>query len=210
MRFLCNNLPVQDQRVQDILKTTAATVATVSYNVERLFKPPEVGPEFGDEAIASSSGEPPAKKLRTSEDTSSQENVIEYKTKMTREGTCSMTTLHCDCGVKKVSAEALKAHIEKHHDCEGGIWTGAYEGCGKVFKVGKSLRKHVRNYHLTEFLYWCKYCNYGKDQRHLVINHLFNKHTIGVQIPCSNLGCPKMFPSKFSLNEHDRYCQRGK
>ena len=43
-----------------------------------------------------------------------------------------------------------------------------------------------------------------------MINHMFTKHSMGVQLPCRNLGCDKMFPSENSLKNHERYCQVGK
>ena len=160
---------------------TSKTAAATAYNIERLFKPPEIvlpgssqgarGAEGGAEA------EPPAKKARMD----GHVDVIEHKTKMTRNGSTSMTTLHCDCGVRKNTFEDLDAHKQKYHSKEGVKWKCAYTGCTKEFKVGKSCRKHVRNDHLGEYLYWCKYCtSYGKDQRHLVINHMFTKHSTGV------------------------------
>ena len=95
-----------------------------------------------------------------------------------------------------------------------GSWKCTYKGCktecpGK--NPEKSLRKHVRNQHLNEYLYWCKYCTtYGKDQRHLVINHMLSVHGIGQQLPWGNIGCNKLFPSMQSLKEHEQFCREGK
>ena len=199
IRLLCDNMPVQDERVKEIMSATSKTAAATAYNIERLFKPSEISVPAAEGAQAA---EPLAKKMRL--DGSAE--VIEHKSKMTRDGTTSTTTLHCDCGVRKNSSEGLEAYKLKYHKGESGKWRCAYTGCNKEFKFGKSCRKHVRNDHLGEYLYWCKYCtNYGKDQRHLVINHMYTKHGMGIQIPCKNLGCDKMFPSEVSLKNHERY-----
>ena len=126
-----------------------------------------------------------------------------------------MTNLHCSCGVRKDNKKLLKEHIERHHnEDKGGEWRCGYKGCKTVCKglnPEKSLRKHVRNQHLGEWLYWCKYCtSYGKDQRHLVVNHIYRFHGLGQQLPCRNMGCQKMFPSFQPLKDHEQFCQQGK
>ena len=121
-------------------------------------------------------------------------------------------TLHCHCGVRKASKEDLEDHKKRNHS--SGSWKCGYKGCETVCfgkNPEKSLRKHVRNQHLNEYLYWCKYCTtYGKAQRHLVINHIFTVHGMGQQLPCRHIGCNKLFPSLQSLKEHEQFCREGK
>ena len=211
-RFIADSLKVQDEVIKGVVATTSRTVATLAYNLERLFKPPSPD-ELAAAAAAKESGTPPAaKRLRHS---SGDGDVIAYENAMTRDGTTTMTNLHCSCGVRKDNKKLLQEHIKKHHDEDtGGQWKCAYTGCKTVCKglnPEKSLRKHVRNQHLGEYLYWCKYCTtYGKDQRHLVVNHIFRFHGMGQQLPCRNMGCQKMFPSFQSLKEHEQFCQQGK
>ena len=209
-RFIADSM--NDEAVKGVVSTTAKTTGTLAYNLERLFKPPT-----GEELAAAAAREqgtqpPPSKRVRHN---SQEGDIIEYENAMTRDGKTSMTTLHCSCGVRKDSKKLLAEHIKKHHDEEtGGEWKCAYTGCKTVCKglnPEKSLRKHVRNQHLGEWLYWCKYCtSYGKDQRHLVVNHIFRFHGLGQQLPCRKMGCQKMFPSFQSLKEHEQFCQQGK
>ena len=204
--MICDNLKAEDQSVKGVVATTAKTAATIAYNLERLFKPPI--PSEGAEAAASQ-GEPPSKRQRHDSD---DNEVIAWKTSLTRDGHTSMTTLHCHCGVRKATKEDLEDHKKRNHS--SGSWKCGYKGCKTVCSgknPEKSLRKHVRNQHLNEYLYWCKYCTtYGKDQRHLVINHMFTVHGMGQQLPCRHIGCNKLFPSLQSLKEHEQFCREGK
>ena len=213
-RYIADSLKVADDAIGGVVSTTSKTVATLGYNLERLFKPPTPD-ELAAAAAAKESGvaAPPAKRLRHSSD--GDQDIIAYENAMTRDGTTSMTNLICSCGVKKDNKKLLQEHIKKQHDpTTGGQWKCAYTGCKTICKgknPEKSLRKHVRNQHLGEYLYWCKYCTtYGKDQRHLVVNHIFRFHGMGQQLPCRNMGCSKMFPSFQSLKEHEQFCQEGK
>ena len=206
-RVICDNLRAEDKSVKSVVSTTAQTAATIAYNLERLFKPPAPVPE-------SASGDQPAPKkarLLPLSDTQDEE-VIAWKTSLTRDGQTSMTTLHCHCGLKAHNKAQLQQHKEDVH--AGGNWACSYPECPTVCTgkyPEKSLRKHVRNMHLNEYLYWCKYCtDYGKDQRHLVINHMFTVHGMGQELPCRNFQCSKMFPSLHSLKEHEKYCSKGK
>ena len=206
-RVICDNLRAEDQSVKGVVATTSKTAATIAYNLERLFKPPVTVPEEGAEAAASA--EPPSKRQRHD---STDNEVIAWKTSLTRDGHTSMTTLHCHCGVRKATKEDLEDHKKRNHS--SGYWKCGYTGCKTVCSgknPEKSLRKHVRNQHLNEYLYWCKYCTtYGKDQRHLVINHMFTVHGMGQQLPCRHIGCNKLFPSLNSLKEHEQFCREGK
>ena len=211
-RFIADSLKVKDEAVHRVVTTTAKTVATLAYNLERLFKTP-TGDELAAAAAAREQGtQPPAKRVRHH---SNDGDIIEYENAMTRDGTTSMTNLHCSCGVRKDNKKLLKEHIDRNHNEEtGGVWRCAYTGCKTVCKglnPEKALRKHVRNQHLGEWLYWCKYCtSYGKDQRHLVVNHIYRFHGLGQQLPCRNIGCQKMFPSFQCLKDHEQFCQQGK
>ncbi|MCG8626107.1 MAG: hypothetical protein MJE68_29430 [Proteobacteria bacterium] len=212
-RFIGDSLKAADPTVKGVVTTTSKTVGTLAYHLERLFKPPSPEELAAAAAAAESGSQPPAKRARHS--STETGDIIEHKSAMTRDGTTTMTSLHCSCGVRKDSKKDLQDHIKRHHDvAAGGSWKCAYENCKtscKGVNPDKSLRKHVRNQHLNEYLYWCKYCeNYGKDQKHLVINHIYRKHGMGQQLPCRNMGCDKMFPSLQSLKEHEQFCQEGK
>ena len=215
-RFICDSLSAQDPSVKGVVATTSKTVANLAYQLERLFKPP-TQEELAAAAAAAEQGDEhgapaPKRKRHSSTDIG---DIIQYSNAMTRDGNTSMTTLTCSCGVKKDTKDELTDHIKRHHDVNaGGSWSCAYRDCTTVCKgvnPEKALRKHVRNQHLNEYLYWCKYCtSYGKDQKHLVINHIYRKHGMGQQLPCRNMGCDKMFPSLQSLKEHEEFCQEGK
>ena len=142
------NLKPQDESVKGVVATTAKTAATIAYNLERLFKP--AVPQFQPEGAEASQAEPPSKRQRHDSD----DNEV-----ITRDGHTSMTTLHCHCGVRKATKEDLEEHKKKNHF--SGSWKCAYKRCKTVCSgknPEKSLRKHVRNQHLNEYLYWCKYC----------------------------------------------------
>ena len=211
-RFIADSPKVKDEVVHGVVTTTAKTVTTLAYNLERLFKPP-TGDELAAAAAAREQGtQPPAKRVRHH---FNDGDIIEYENAITRDGTTSMTNLHCSCGVRKDNKKLLKEHIDRNHNAEtGDVWRCAYTGCKTVCKglnPEKTLRKHVTNQHLGEWLYWCKYCtSYGKDQRHLVVNHIYRFHGLGQQLPCRNMGCQKMFPSFQSLKDHEQFCQQGK
>ena len=205
-RVICDNLRAEDQSVKSVVQTTAKTAATIAYNLERLFRPPV--PEQQEEAAAASQ-EPPSKRQRHD---SGDNEVIAWKTSLTRDGKTSMTTLHCHCGVRKETKEDLESHKQRNH--ASGLWKCGYIGCKPICSgknPEKSQRKHVRNQHLNEYLYWYKCCTtYRKDQRHLVINHMFTVHGMGQQLPCRHIGCNKLFPSLQSLKEHEQFCREGK
>ena len=87
--------------VKGVVSTTAKTVATLSYNLERLFKPP-TGDELAAAAAAREQGtQPPAKRVRHHSNDGGDGDIIEYENAMTRDGTTSMTNLYCSCRVRK-------------------------------------------------------------------------------------------------------------
>ena len=77
-------------------------------------------------------------------------------------------------------------------------------------KTGLALKKHVQNQHFKEYYYWCKYCDDGSDELHLIENHEGEKHKAGVSLPCKKLGCNKAFYSTVSLERHEKYCRTEK
>ena len=131
-RFIADSLKVKDQAVHGVVTTTVKTVVTLAYNLERLFKPP-TGDELAAAAAAREQGtQPPAKRVRHH---SNDGDIIEYKNAMTRDGTTSMTNLHCSCGVRKDNKKLLKEHIDRNHNEEtGNVWRCAYIGCKTVCK----------------------------------------------------------------------------
>ena len=137
----------------------------------------------------------PEKKLRSEK---------EEKKRKTKTGKTSFTELTCACGVPKGDKEELKAHKEKRH-CNNK-WRCIIENCKFVGVEAKRLKKHVQNQHFKEYYHFCKYCNYGTDEHHLLQNDLAREHKMGVAIPCRKLGCPKMFGSTVSRRRHEMYC----
>ena len=123
-RVICDNLKAEDQSVKGVVATTAKTATTIAYNLERLFKPPI--PSEGAEAAASQ-GEPPSKRQRHDSD---DNEVIAWKTSLTRDGHTSMTTLHCHCGLRKAIKEDLEDHKKRNHS--SGSWKCGYKGCKTV------------------------------------------------------------------------------
>ena len=130
------------------------------------------------------------------------------KRRKTKSGKTSFTEFTCACGVPKEDKEDLKAHQEKRHT--NNNWKCIIENCKFVGKESKRLKKHVQNQHFKEFYHFCKYCTYGTDERHLLDNHMSKKHQMGVAIPCTKLGCSKMFGSVVSRRRHEIYCKEQK
>ena len=133
--MICDNLRAEDQSVNGVVATTSKTAATIAYNLERLFKPPVTVPEEGAEAAASA--EPPSKRQRHD---STDNEVIAWKTSLTRDGHTSMTTLHCHCGVRKATKEDLEDHKKRNHS--SGYWKCGYTGC-KTVCSGKNPEKSL-------------------------------------------------------------------
>ena len=91
----------------------------------------------------------------------------------------------------------LKCIIE---DCPNRIETN----------VKSTLRKHVQNQHFNEYYHFCSYCDYGADEQNLMENHERGKHKTGISIPCTKLGCIKMFHSTTSRDRHSKFCKEDK
>ena len=153
---------------------------------------------------------PAEKKRRISGDGAASEQKKEKK-RFTKSGNTAWTDFTCPCGVPKESKEDLDEHKSRRHD-EGKFWKCIIEDCPKrvVTKTGVALKKHVQNQHFKEYYYWCKYCEYGSDELHLIENHEGEKHKAGVSLPCKKLGCNKAFYSKVSLERHEKYCRTEK
>ena len=150
---------------------------------------------------------PAEKKRRISGDGAASEQKKEKK-RFTKSGNTTWTDFTCPCGVPKESKEDLDEHKSRRHD-EGKFWKCIIEDCPKrvVTQTGVALKKHVQNQHFKEYYHWCKYCEYGSDELHLIENHEGEKHKAGVSLPCKKLGCNKAFYSKVSLERHEKYCR---
>ena len=132
-RFIGDALVAEDQTIKGVVSTTSKTVANLSYQLERLFKPPSPD-ELAGAAAAAEQGQLPAKRTRHS--STEIGDIIEYQNAMTRDGQTSMTTLHCSCGVRKDTKELLADHIKRHHDVSAG---GCLEMC--IQGVQNSLQR---------------------------------------------------------------------
>ena len=109
-RFIGDSLSAEDQTVKGVVSTTSKTVATLAYQLERLFKSPSPQ-ELAQAATAAEQGTaPPAKRARHS--STEGGDIIEYQGAMTRNGQTSMTTLHSSCGVRKDTKKLLADHIK--------------------------------------------------------------------------------------------------
>ena len=194
-RIIGDNLQdnVENPAVKNVLQQVSGVLTASAYNIEKLFTPKsetEVLEATVSQVI--SQGEPQAKKRK-----------VATAVSMSKEGTSTMTNLHCNCGIKFNSKQDVKDHVAESHQSS---WNCSV--CPKTFSCGKTVRKHYRTIHLREFLYWCKYCNYGSDKKYHVENHMLNTHGHGQSQPCPL--CHKMFPSTNSRDEHQKFCGKLK
>ena len=192
-RAISDNLSnaVQAPMVKDVVKKCSESSISSLYAVDQLMQSTHL---VNLEEICH-----PEKRLRSEK---------EEKRRKTKSGKTSFTELTCACGVPKGDKEELKAHKEKRH-CNNN-WRCIIENCKFVGVEAKRLKKHVQNQHFREFYHFCKYCNYGTDEHHLLQNHLSREHKMGIAIPCRKLGCPKMFGSAVSKRRHEMYCSEKK
>ena len=70
---------------------------------------------------------------------------------------------------------------------------------------------------MDEYYYWCMYySDYKTDQKHLLTNHLCDKHGYGLKLPGNKFECNKLFSSEVSRDTPSRstpsmkYCQEAK
>ena len=183
----------QDNSVLNTIKSVSGSLAQGAYAVEKIFSPPTPD-ELASQAVLAESGQPPSKKSRTTP----------KPTSMTRTGKSQLTNLYCNCGQKFATRAEVTTHESEHK--KAGVWP-CY-ACESTSKTGKAARKHYRNKHLGEYLYWCQYCDFGRDKKYLVENHMLKEHGDGQAVPCRL--CSKMFPSKTSMELHEQYCGKLK
>lgn len=145
---------------------------------------------------------------KTTEEKRNVENIKE-DIKLTRQIDFSMTSLHCACGKKKGSEDALLRHIENRH--ANNNWACSYEDCDTVCRSKSAMKKHVRRQHYKEYIYYCKYCDFGRDEEWLVLSHVGNKHGNGQTFPCSKENCKSKakFWSQKQLADHEAFCGIG-
>lgn len=196
-RVLCDKLGkgTQDPLVKQVFSKASENSQTAMYSVDKLIQTAHEAPKEEAEA-------PSHKRKRRD----SGDNKIERKA---RDGSTKWTKTTCKCGIEKHTKEELKAHIERRH--ADGMYKCPYEDCGMVTKFTSSIQKHVQNQHMDEYYYWCMYCtDYKTDQKHLLTNHMCEKHGYGLKLPCTKFGCNKLFSSEVSRNDHMKYCQEAK
>ena len=198
VKLMCHGLQesTSNKGLQKFLKDTAEDCSAKAYKFQDLFKPGPSSLDLAKRAVQVESGESSSGAIPKRQKVSST----------THQGTTTLTTLHCDCGLLMDSKGELKQHKQSTH---ASSWICSE--CPKTFTTGKACRKHYRNIHLNEYLYWCKYCSnppYGADKKHVVENHQFNLHGDGQSYPCSL--CEKMYPSTHSRNQHMKYCGAAK
>ena len=112
-RFIADSLKAEDQAVNGVVATTAKTVATLAYNIARLFKLSTSAELARAVAAAAEMSQPPTKRIRHD---SGDCDVIAYKSTMNRDGKTSITTLHFSCGVRKYTNEQLQDLTKRYQD----------------------------------------------------------------------------------------------
>ena len=186
---------VGDQIVKDVLSKASENSISSLYSVDSLVQ----------NMHSVNIDEEPASKKR-------KQDEKDEKSRKTRSGKTMFDEFTCFCGVPKDNKQDLEDHKVRRHNKgqEKEHWHCVIEDCKHVSKEGKSLKKHVQNLHFREFYHWCKYCDKGSDEKHVIENHMRKDHKIGITIPCRKLGCPKMYNSLVSRNRHEKYCNQGK
>ena len=198
-RTLSDNLAqcTENPLVKEVFKKASENSISSVYAVDKLMQSAH---EEGPVPV-------PQKKMKYSELSDEEKKKKRRKTKS---GNTSFDDNTCCCGVPKSSKEELKDHEKRRHpnkffkciieDCPNRIET----------KVKSTLRKHVQNQHFNEYYHFCSYCDYGADEMYLIENHEGEKHKTGISIPCTKLGCTKMFHSTTSRDRHSKYCKEEK
>lgn len=186
---------VENQIVKDVLSKASEKSISSLYSVDSLVQ----------NMHSVNIDEEPASKKR-------KQDEKEEKRRKTKSGKTMYNEFTCFCGVPKDNKQDLEDHKVRRHNKgqENENWHCVIEDCKHVSKEGKSLKKHVQNLHFREFYHWCKYCDKGSDEKHVIDNHMGKDHKIGISIPCRKLGCPKMYNSLVSRNRHEKYCNEGK
>ena len=195
-RVLCDQLGkgTQDPLVKQVFSKASENSQTAMYSVDKLMQTAHEAPKEEAEA-------PSKRKRRDSGDNKIQRHA--------RDGSTKWTKTTCKCGVEKHTPDELKSHIQRRHG--DGIYKCPFEDCGMSTKFTSSMQKHVQNQHMDEYYYWCQYCtDYKTDQKHLLTNHMCDKHGYGLKIPCTKFGCNKLFSSEVSRAKHMEYCQEEK
>ena len=187
---------VSDLSCKKLISKVSETCMGFHYEIDKMIQT-ALEVEHLQEAI-----EPSKKRVR-------KDSGSGTKKRLTREGTTKFDALTCHCGVQKTSQEDLDSHIDRRHGGKTGThWHCIWKDCPTSFKsvYNYSLKKHVQNQHYKEFYLHCKYCEYGTDEQHLLENHMGRSHKLGVSVPCTKLGCSKMFSSTVSRDRHQKYC----
>lgn len=143
-------------------------------------------------------------KYSSNSDVALQNPPKKIRLERTRQIKSTITNLHCACGALKESIEQLNDHIQRRHS--EGSWRCAYEECKQLCSSQKALKRHLRQQHFNEFLHYCLYCNFGRDEVHLVLNHMSEKHSATKEFACTNENCTKLFSSQQHLSRHLQLC----
>ena len=83
--------------------------------------------------------------------------------------------------------------------------------CDKQITTSKGLKRHVLSIHFGEFLHYCIYCSFGRNEKHAVVSHTKSVHGMGCDYKCDKTDkCTAVFNSLFKLKRHQKYCGEEK
>ena len=83
--------------------------------------------------------------------------------------------------------------------------------CDKQITTSKGLRRHVLSIHFGEFLHYCIYCSFGRNEKHAVVSHTKSVHGMGCDYKCDKTDkCTAVFNSLFKFKRHQKYCGEEK
>ena len=181
----------KNKNVKGTLASLSETISKQQYSILQLFKP-----EVKENEIH------PQKKPRyDSIEKGLHVREVDVKT--------TLSKLHCNCGHLSGSKQELKQHKkEKHPKGYKNRWTCSI--CSDVCGMGKTLKRHYISKHMHKFKFLCLYCDFGRNERHLVQSHMVKDHTKVSCFPCRKEQCQftprKIFPTPIHRDRHEVYC----
>lgn len=113
---------------------------------------------------------------------------------------------HYDKCIRKFKYKWL---LEKHYLLHDRIFKCCYVGCSKQYKTKENLILHIKNYHLGEKPFKCKFCDEKFSHRNGKLYHERKTHLNILPHKCPRENCENAYASKSALkyhlnNQHDK------
>ena len=200
------------QRLLPLVETTKEYLETINLNDGSglsVVVDPLICELIAGESSHQSSASPNLKRKRDSSlDTSLVEGA---ETREAAEKRCKRPDNFCFCGKECQDLEMLATHQKKKH--ANNKWDCSK--CAKVFSTQGSLWKHVRVFHLGEYLYICHLCPtdpYSSDEKENLYRHYIGEHPnsesakeVADKVPkCGK--CGNMYSSISAVRKHEKHC----